>query len=154
MENTRHFTGDYIHIVGTECGDRGCSCPDHKHCGSVLLKGSYVRIHLVDLSPFGLNEEGLEVRLLVDLKDTCRVGFVSRSYMARARQYDGVTARVCEVWMISDESGTKRNMVRQNKGYCVTGILGAVHFPGVSNEFDSEFITDNDSDNTSDYDSN
>ena len=58
-----YFTGDLVHIVGTNMDDRGCTCNAHspRPCGLVLCIDDWVTFNLVSLNNEGLNEDAIEV---------------------------------------------------------------------------------------------
>lgn len=62
-----HFTGDLVHVVGTNIDCRGRSCPTHapRPCGSALRVDDWVVFRLVNLDDEGLDEEAIEVRRIV-----------------------------------------------------------------------------------------
>ena len=55
------FTGDLVHLVGTNIGDRGRSCAAHLPCGSSLRVDDWVMFHYVPLDAEGLKEDAIEV---------------------------------------------------------------------------------------------
>ena len=71
------FSGDLVHIVGTNIDDQGRSCDAHslRPCGSALRVDDWVTFHLVSLENEGLNEDAIKVCRLVQGQVTCRVGF-------------------------------------------------------------------------------
>jgi hypothetical protein len=44
-----HPTGVVVEIVGTNVGDRGCSCEEHSKCGEVMAKVMVVRLWKVQI---------------------------------------------------------------------------------------------------------
>ena len=77
------FTGDLVHIVGTNIDDRGRSCTAHspRPCGSALRVDDWITFCLIEFYNEGLNEDAIEVRRIVQGQETCRVGFLQRSYV-------------------------------------------------------------------------
>lgn len=119
------FTGDLIHIVGTNIGDRGHNCAAHsQYCGSVLCVDDWVLFRFIPLDAEGLDEDAIEVRRIVQGQVTCCVGFLQRTYVRYFEQYNGKFAQVREIWSANDESATQRSMFHHNHGCCIAGIMG------------------------------
>jgi hypothetical protein len=145
------FTGDLVHIVGTNIDDRGRSCDAHspRPCGSALQVDDWVTFHLVELDNEGLNEDAIEVRRIVQGQETCRVGFLQRSYVAHFQRYSGKFAQVREIWSADDESATQRQMFYHNHGCCVAGMMGPNVIPKM-NDTSYDNKSDDDDDPTDD----
>ena len=146
------FTGNLVHIVGTNIDDRGRSCDAHspRPCGSALHVDDWVTFHLVSLENDGLNEDAIEVRRLVQGQVTCRVGFLQRSYVPHFQRYDGKFAQVSEIWSADDDSATQRSMFHHNHGCCVAGMMGPKIVPGVNDtSYDNNSEDEGDTDDES-----
>jgi hypothetical protein len=128
------FTGDLVHIVGTNIDCRGRSCRQHepRPCGSALRVDDWVIFRLVRLDDEGLDEDAIEVRRIVQGEVTCRVGFLQRTYVPHFERYHGKYAQVREIWSSHDESATQRSMFHHNHGCCVAGMMGPNHVAGVN----------------------
>lgn len=129
-----HFTGDIIHIVGTNIDCRGRSCPQHapRPCGLLLRVDDWVVFRLVHLDDEGLNEDAIEVRRIVQGTVTCRVGFLQRSYFPHFERYHGRFAQIREIWSVHDDSATQRSMFHHNHGCCIAGLMGPDLVHGVN----------------------
>jgi len=137
------FTGQLVHIVGTNIGDRGRSCDEHNPfpCGSSLRVNDWVTFRLVQLNDEGLNEDAIEVRRIIQGQETCRVGFLQRTYIPHFQAYHGKVAQIREIWTANDDSATQRSMFHRNHGCCVAGIMGPNKVAGVS---DTSYDNDTD----------
>ena len=134
------FSGDLVHIVGIGMACRGRQCEAHSPlpCGSSLRTGSWVTFHLVSLVDEGLPENEIEVRLIQNGNETCRVGFLQRHYIPHFERYVGKVAQVREVWTAGDDSAAQRKMVHHNHGCCVAGIMGSEKIEGLDSSFDHD----------------
>lgn len=148
-----HFTGDLVHVVGTNIDCRGRSCPTHapRPCGSALRVDVWVVFRLVNLDDEGLDEEAIEVRRIVQGQVTCRVGFLQRSYVPHFVRYNGKFAQIREIWGSHDESATQRYMFHQNHGCCVAGMMGPEFVSGVNDtSYDNNHVEDTTDDDDDD----
>ena len=146
------FTGELVHIVGTNIGDRGRSCSLHTMmpCGTSLRVDDWVKFRLVQLDNEGLHEDAIEVRRIVQGVETCRVGFLQRTYVPHFERYVNKFAQVREVWSAEEESKTKRYMFHHNHGCCIAGMMGPTKVAGVN---DTSYDAKEESDNTDDDES-
>ena len=146
------FTGELVHIVGTNIGDRGHSCCLHTMvpCGTSLRVDDWVKFCLVQLDDEGLHEDAIDVRRIVQGVETCRVGFLPRTYVPHFERYINKFAQVREVWSAEEESKTKRYMFHHNHGCCIAGMMGPTKVDGVN---DTSYDAKDDSDNTNDDES-
>jgi len=131
------FSGEVVHIVGTNSSTNGRCCMYHDKCGTSLSVGDMVCFHVIKIVVAGA-EDGIEVRLFEDGVETCRVGFLQRCYVKHSGRYDGKVAKVKEIWSVDDDSATKRQMVHRNMGCCLAGVMSPVFVPGVEDIFDEE----------------
>ena len=118
-----HSSGVVVDVVGTNKGDRGCSCEEHPDgCGAAVLADDVVvRIRkeqiLVEdylLGKGRMKEEGrgrmkeegrgrmkeetaLTVNFVSDGINRCRIGFLRKAYVPHAKLWDGA---LCEVVFI------------------------------------------------------
>ena len=119
--------GTMVDIVGTETGENGRSCHAHEVCGMQLVPGSKVRIRKETvISPTTGDEEDCLVAYVVgNGVMTCKVGYLPRHLaIRRADDYDGMYARVIEVYSPRSLNITKRQKRHRNLGCCVAKVLG------------------------------
>ena len=102
------FTGNLVHIVGTNIDCHGHCCSQHAPCpcGSALRVDDWVIFRLVQLDDEGL-EEDIEVCRIIQGNATCHVGFLQHTYVAHFKRYHGCFAQVREIWSSTDEIATQ-----------------------------------------------
>jgi hypothetical protein len=128
-ENVRgpfHPSGVVVEIVGTEMGDRGCSCEEHpNNCGEVLADDVVVRLRTVQIVVDGREEKAIETFWVSDGIDRCHVGFLPRHMVKHAVCYNEALAQVTRVFsndpMCSDTA--EHCMFQKNKGCCLAAII-------------------------------
>ena len=104
---------------------------------------------LVQLDKEGLREDSIEVHRIDQGVETCRVGFLQRTYVPHAERYVNKFAQVREVWLALDVSKTKQYMFHQhNHGCCIAGMMGPSKVDGVNDT--SYDDNEDDSDNRDD----
>lgn len=145
------FTGDLVHIVGTNISNRGRSCASHSPCGSALLVDDWVTFRFVPLDAEGLKEDAIEVRRIVQGEISCRVGFLQRTYVKHFERYHGKFAQVREIWSANDESATQRSMFHHNHGCCVAGMMGPKQVRGDINDTSYDNKLDDESTDDEEY---
>ena len=121
--------GTMIDIVGTETSENGRSCHVHEVCGEQLVPGTKVRIRKeTTISPItGDEEDCLVAHVVGDGVMTCKVGYLPRHLaIRRADDYNGMYARVVEVYSPRSLNITKRQKRHRNLGCCVAKVLGDV----------------------------
>ncbi len=107
-----HLTGVVVEIVGTEAGDRVCSCEEHpNNCGEVLAEDVVVHLCEVQIQVEGQEEMAIAAYWVTDGIDCCRVGFLPRHMIKQAGRYDGALAQVTHVLMRIQPAATQRNAV-------------------------------------------
>ena len=119
--------GTLIDVVGIETSENGRSCHAHEVCGAQLVPGSKVRIRKETyISPTTGDEEDCLVAYVVGNGImTCKVGYLPRHLsIRRADDYDGMYARVVEVYSPRSLSVMKRQKRHRNLGCCVAKIIG------------------------------
>ena len=97
-------TGVLFEIVGTKYSNNGLSCCHHCACGALLYEDALVSIRKVEVEISKIPEPALAVYLVVDGRDTCRVGFLKKNLVKHSNLYVGKLARVNEIY--SDESAS------------------------------------------------
>jgi hypothetical protein len=132
-----HPTGVLVEIVGTEVGDRGCSCEEHpKNCGKLLAEDVVVRLRKVQIQVEGREEtvkiqvEGQEETAITaywvtDGVDHCHVGFLPRHMVKQAGRYDGALAQVTRVFNADPTfcDTAERRAFHKNRGCCHAAII-------------------------------
>jgi len=124
----RNIVGSQVDVVGIGESQRGRSCNKHHVCGSQLREGSYVCFRKTRFAWRGGDEEDvLEVFHLGSGIMGCKVGYLPKHLAARADRYDGLCARIVEIYS-SDRtrcaSVAKRQKYHRGIGCCVATIEG------------------------------
>jgi len=124
-----NIVGFDVEVVGTGESQRGCSCSEHNVCGTALVRvGSYVcfgkeRFAWCD----GKEENVVEVFHVEEGRKTCEIGYLAKNLAFRADRYDGLCARITEVYSGDRtiyENAAKRLKFHRNIGCCVAVIIG------------------------------
>jgi hypothetical protein len=124
-----NLVGSAVEVVGTTESQRGRSCPKHSCCGSALIRvGSHVCFRKTRFAwRDGEEEDVLEAYFIEDGLATCKVGYLPKHLAFRADRYDGLCARILEVYS-SDKAETdcvaKRQKYHRKCGCCVAVIVG------------------------------
>jgi hypothetical protein len=114
-----------VNIVGTSAKDRGRNCPFHDCCGMQLQVGSKVRFHWERLIYcVGQEEDVLAMYVVGDRTMTCKVGFLPQHLAVMTDVYDGLYARIMNVYSNRCTNVLKREKFYQNMGCCVARMLG------------------------------
>jgi len=126
-EIVSRLCGTLVDVVGIAAKDRGRSCPPHDVCGAQLEPGMKVRFVKERLKWRGDDEE--DVLVVYALKGvgelSCRVGFLPQHLAStRADEYDGIFARIIEIYSERCTSKVKRQKMYRNEGCAVAKILG------------------------------
>jgi len=119
--------GTLVDVVGIAAKNRGQSCPRHDVCGSQLETGMKVRFVKERLKWRGEDEEDVLVVYVVKGVGElgCRVGFLPQHLAStRAEEYDGIFARIIEIYSDRCTSKIKRQKMHCNEGCAVAKILG------------------------------
>ena len=124
----RNIVGSQVEVVGIGESQRGRSCDKHYVCGSQLREGSYVCFRKTRFAwRGGAEEDVLEVFHLDSGIMGCKVGYLPKHLAARADRYDGLCARIAEIYS-SDRtrctSVAKRQKYHRGVGCCVATIEG------------------------------
>jgi hypothetical protein len=121
--------GTMVDIVGIEHGSRGRQCHEHTtYCGIQLVPGSKVRLRKETIIFNGtevVEEDAVAAYVVGNGTMTCKVGFLPRHLaLHRANDYDGLYARVVEIYNGRCVNITKRQKAHRNHGCCRAKILG------------------------------
>ena len=124
----RNIVGSQVEVVGIGESQRGRSCDQHRVCGLQLREGSYVCFRKTRFAwRGGAEEDVLEVFHLDSGIMGCKVGYLPKHLAARADRYDGLCARIAEIYS-SDctlcASVAKRQKYHRGVGCCVATIEG------------------------------
>ena len=119
------LVGSLVDIVGTTANNRGRSCPRHSCCGMQVAEKSTVAFRREQLVFRDQREEDVvAVYLVAHGVMTCKVGFLPAHLNRRARDYDGLVARVVAVYSDRCTNLVKRQKFRRNFGCCAAKIVG------------------------------
>ncbi len=125
-----HPPGIFVEIVGTDAGDRGCTCEEHPvNCGIVLEEDVVVCLRKVQVVIDGREETAIAAIWVTDGIDHCRVGFLKRHMVSHAVRYDGALAQVTRVLSGSCDSA-ERCMDHHNRGCCLATIISCLPVVG------------------------
>ena len=107
-----------VEVVGTGESQRGQSCGEHYVCGTALVRvGSYVCFGKARFAwRDGKEEDVVEVFHVKEGWKTCKVGYLAKHLAFRADQYDGLCARITEVY--SGDQTVCENAAKQLKFHC------------------------------------
>ena len=123
-----NLVGSSVEIVGINESQRGRSCDDHVICGQSLKRGSYVCFCVERFNWRGDKEEDvISVYLLKNGVRTCKVGYLPKHLAVRAHRYDGLCARVSEIYsgnILQCPSVAKRQKHHRKEGCCLATIEG------------------------------
>jgi hypothetical protein len=121
------LTGNVVDIVGITQNDRGRSCDKHYCCGTqigVHSKVKFVKERLAYRNG-GEEEDVIAVYCVGDGVVGCKVGFLPQHLVTRgAGDYDGLYARVIEIYSEMSRNSTKRQKHYRNDGVAVAKIMG------------------------------
>jgi hypothetical protein len=124
----RNIVGSQVEVVGIGELQRGQSCDQHHVCGLWLCKGSYVCFRKRRFAWRGRAEEDvLEVFHLNSGIMGCKVGYSPKHLAARADRYDGLCARIAEIYSSNRTlcaSVAKHQKYHRGVGCCVATIEG------------------------------
>ncbi len=121
-----HPTGVVVEIVGTEVGDRGCSCEEHpNNCGKVLAKDVVVHLWKVQIQVEGQEETAIAAYWVTDGVNHCRVGFLPRHMVKQAGRYNGALAQVTHVFNADPTccNTAECRGFHKNQGCCHAAIM-------------------------------
>lgn len=134
-EIVARLCGSLVDVVGIAAKNRGRSCPRHDVCGLQLEPGMKVRFMKERLKWRGDEEEDVLVAYVLKGVGelSCRVGFLPQHLAStRADEYDGMFARITEIYSESCRSKVKRQKMHRNEGCAVAKILGNRVHLGIS----------------------
>ena len=119
------LVGTLVDVVGTTATNRGRSCFRHSCCGSQVAEKSTVAFRREQLIfREGREEDVIAVYVVVHGVMMCKVGFLPAHLNRRARDYDGLIARVISVYTDRCTNVVKRQKYWRNNGCCVARIVG------------------------------
>jgi hypothetical protein len=121
-----HLSGVVVEIVGTEMGDRGCSCEEHpNNCDKVLASNMVVHLRKVQIVVERLQETAIVAYWVSDSIDHCHVGVLPCHMVKHAVRYDGALAQVTHVFSEDPtcSNSAERRMFHKNKGCCLVAII-------------------------------
>ena len=72
-------TGIWFEIVGTKYSNNVHLCSEHRACGALLYVDAVVSIREVEVQILKVPELALAAHLVVNGRDTCRVGFLKKN---------------------------------------------------------------------------
>ena len=116
-------TGVLFEIVGTKYSNNGRSCRHHRACGALLYEDALVSIRKVEVEISKIPEPALAVYLVVDGRDTCRVGFLKKNLVKHSNLYVGKLAQVNEIYSDESASSIKKKINHQNGGCARAELL-------------------------------
>ena len=119
------LVGTLVDVVGTTATNRGRTCPRHACCGMQVEERSTVVFRREQMVFRDQREEDvIAVYLVLHGVMTCKVGFLPAHLNRRARDYDGLVARVLSVYNDRCNNVVKRQKFYRNEGCCVARIVG------------------------------
>ena len=124
-----NIVGSNVEVVGTGESQRGRSCGEHNVCGTALVRvGSYVCFAKARFAwRDGKEEDVVEVFHVEEGHKMCNVGYLAKHFTFRADQYDGLCARIMEVYSDDQtvcDNAAKRLKFHRNIGCCVAVFIG------------------------------
>jgi hypothetical protein len=118
------LVGTLVDVVGTTANNRGRSCRRHSCCGSQVVERSTVAFRREQLVFRDQREEDvIAVYLISHGVITCKVGFLPAHLNHRARDYNGLVARVVSVYSDRCTNLVKRQKFRRNHGCSAAKIV-------------------------------
>jgi hypothetical protein len=118
------LVGTLVDVVGTTANNRGRSCRRHSCCGSQVVERSTVAFRREQLVFRDQREEDvIAVYLISHGVMTCKVGFLPAHLNHRARDYNGLVARVVSVYSDCCTNLVKRQKFRRNHGCSAAKIV-------------------------------
>jgi hypothetical protein len=120
-----HPTGFVVEIIGTEVGDRGCSCEERSNCSVVMAEDVVVRLWKVQIQVDGREEMAITAYWVTDGVNCCRVGFLQRHMVRQAACYVGALAQVTHVFNVDPTccDTTEHCAFHKNHGCCRAAII-------------------------------
>ena len=129
-----NIVGSDVEVVGTGESQRSRLCSEHYVCGTTLVcVGSYLCFVKARFAwRDGKEEDVVEIFHVEEGWKTCKVGYLAKHLTFRVDQYDGLCARIIEVY--SGDQTVCENAAKQLKFYCNIGCCAAVII-GMKNMF-------------------
>ena len=118
------LVGTLVNVVGTTANNRGRSCPRYSCCGLQVAEKSTVMFRREQMVFCDQQEEDvIAVYLISHDVMRCKVGFLHTHLNLRARDYEGLVARVVSVYSDRSTNVVKRQKFRRNHGCCAAKIV-------------------------------
>ena len=111
-----------------------------------------VSIREVEVHISKVHEPALVAHLVVDGRDTCRVGFLKKKIVKHALLYAGKLAHITQIYIDDDESSVKKN--HRNGGCARAELLEWVDLDELDNDNNDDDDDDYDDDDDDDDDVN
>jgi hypothetical protein len=124
-----HPLGIVVEIVGTEAGDRDCTCEEHTvNCGKVLEEDVVVHLWKVQVEVDGREETAIAAVWVTDGIDCCHLGFLKHHMVHHAVRFDGALVQVTRVFSFDPGScdSAEHWMYHHNKGCCLATIISTL----------------------------
>jgi hypothetical protein len=124
-----HPPGIVVEIVGTEAGDRGCTCKEHTiNCGKVLEEDVVVHLWKGQVVVDEREETAIATVWVTDGIDRCRVGFLKRHMVRHAARFDGALGQVTSVFSsdLGSCDSAECRMYHHNRGCCLATIISCL----------------------------
>ena len=102
------------------------SCNKHDTCGKWAENGTVVRVHCVQAWRRGHYHNDLEVYVVVDGVNTCKVGYLAKEHATEAHNIDGQFLRVVDVYIGSDNDITRLMRYHWKYGYARAILIETV----------------------------
>ena len=111
--------GSLVEVVGIGESQRGRSCNKHHVCGSQLHEGGYVCFRKTQFAWRGGDEKDvLEVFHLDSGIISCKVGYLPKHLAARADRYNGLCARIVEIYSRGSNPLRQRHKTSEIPPWC------------------------------------
>jgi len=119
------LVGTLVDVVGTTATNRGRTCPRHACCGMQVEERSTVAFRKEQMVFRDQRKEDIiAVYLISHGVMTCKVSFLPAHLNRRARDYDGLIARIISVYSDCCTNVVKRQKYYHNNGCCAARIVG------------------------------
>eukprot|EP00474_Spongospora_subterranea_P004922 CRZ05380.1 hypothetical protein [Spongospora subterranea] len=110
-------------IVGLHSDSNGRSCESHGTCGNWVNEGDLIRFKVVIVDFDGQVEQAIACHRIRDGVESCRVGFLQRSLVARSKErFANKFGQVLQLYENCDNV-VKRNKSFKNKGMASFRLL-------------------------------
>ena len=120
-----------LELVGIHVGSNGRKCRKHKVCGKLLKAGLVVHFKIVRTKQEGKMEPAMAAALVVNGRDSCRVGFLCQCYM---KYQDDFVGKLAQVVKILNSGSTKYSQARLER------FLGSCHVSIIDTESTNDIL--------------